>query len=80
LGQLGLRHFSAHARDFGRCLGEGIFTFLFLGDVEKEARLFEIRAMLRPCVNDALERGLLPENPLRFIRVVPKIRLIGELA
>ena len=48
LGQLGLRHLFADARDFGRGLGERIFTLLFFGDVEKEARLFQIRAMLRP--------------------------------
>src|SRR5688500_4258134 len=80
LGQLGLGHFLPDARDFGRGLGESIFTLLFFGDVEKEARLFQIRAMLRPSVNNALKRGLLPYDPLSFFRVVPKIRLIGEPA
>jgi hypothetical protein len=50
----------AGAGDFGRSLGQRIFTFLFFGDVEKEARLFQIRAMLRPRVYDVFERGLLP--------------------
>ena len=53
--------------------------FSSLCDVEKKARLFEIRAMLLPGVDDAFEGGLFPENALGFFAVVPKIRLDGEL-
>jgi hypothetical protein len=80
LGQLRLRHLSTDAGDFGRSFGESLVAFLILGDVEKKTCLLEIRAMFRPGVNDAFEGGLLPQNPLSFIRVVPEIRLIGELA
>jgi hypothetical protein len=79
LRQLGLCHFPADAGDLGRSLGKGVFALLVLGDVEKKARLFEIRAMLLPDVDNALEGGLLFENTLGFFRVVPKIRLAGNL-
>jgi hypothetical protein len=74
-----LRHLFADAGHFGRRFGESLFTFLVLGNVEKKTRFFEIAAMLCPCVDDALEGRLLFENPLGLLRVVPKIRLAGEL-
>jgi len=58
LRQLGLRHLSADAGNLRRGFGQSVFAFLVLGDVEKKPRVFEIRAMLRPDVDDILQRGL----------------------
>ena len=59
--------------------GKRIIVFFVLGDVEVEARLFELGAVFRPCVDDRFERRLLLEYRLGFFRVVPEIRLGGDL-
>jgi len=47
-----LSHLLAHSSDLRRRLGQSIVALFILGNVEKEARFFEVGAMLRPCVND----------------------------
>jgi len=47
-----LSHLLAHGSDLRRRLGQSIIALFILRDVKKEARFFEVGAMLRPCVND----------------------------
>jgi hypothetical protein len=53
-----LGHLLARGGYFGRGFGERILAFFILGDVEIEARFFEVGPMLAPGVDDAFERRL----------------------
>jgi hypothetical protein len=77
--ELGFRHLLAHGSDLRRRLGKSIFALFILGDVEKKTRFLEVCAMFRPSVNDGFQRGLLLENCLSFLRVVPEIGFRGDL-
>jgi len=74
-----LSHLLAHSSDLRRRLGQSIVALFILGDLEKKPRFLEVGAMLRPCVNDGFQRGLLLENCLSFLRVVPEIGVRGDL-
>jgi hypothetical protein len=79
LFELGLRHLVTDSGNFRCGFAQRVFALFVLGDVEKKTRLFEVCAVLGPGVNDAFERRLFFENRLRFFRVVPEIRLGGDL-
>jgi hypothetical protein len=73
-----LRHLPADRGDLGRGFAQRIVALFIFGDVEKEPRLFEIRAVLFPGVDDAFEGRLFFKKRLGFFRVVPEIRLRGD--
>jgi hypothetical protein len=79
LCELGLRHLGADGGNFRCGFGKRVFALFVFGDAKKKPRLFEVRAVLRPGVDDAFEGRLFLENRLRFFRVVPEIRLGGDL-
>jgi hypothetical protein len=74
-----LRHFFTDGGNFRRGFVQRVFAFFVFGDTEKKTRFFEVGTVLRPGVNDALERRLFFEQRLRFVRVVPEIRSRGDL-
>jgi hypothetical protein len=79
LCELGLRHLGADGGNFRCGFAQRVFALFVFGDAKKKTRLFEVRAVLRPGVDDAFEGRLFLENRLRFFRVVPEIRLGGDL-
>jgi hypothetical protein len=79
LCELGLRHLGADGRDFRCGFAQRVFALFVFGDAKKKTRFLEVRVVLRPGVDDAFERRLFLENRLRFFRVVPEIRLGGDL-
>ena len=66
-------------RDLAGGFAERLFAFLVFGEIEKEARLFELGAILLPRLQNAFETRLLLENSLGLVAVVPEIRLGGKL-
>jgi hypothetical protein len=74
-----LRHFFTDGGNFRCGFVQRVFTLFVFGDIEKKTRFFQIGAVLRPSINDAFERRLFFEKCLRFVRVVPEIRLRGDL-
>jgi hypothetical protein len=79
LCELSLRHLGADGGNFGCGLAQRIVALFVFGDIKKKPRLFEVRAVLRPGVDDAFEGRLFLEDRLRLFRVVPEIRLGGDL-
>jgi len=77
--ELGFGHLFADSRYLCCCLGKGILAFFIFGDIKKKPGVFELGAMLRPCLDDCFERGLFLEDRLGFFCVVPEIRLGGDL-
>jgi hypothetical protein len=73
-----LRHLAGDLGNFGRRFAERLFALLVLGDVEKKPRLFEPGPVFFPSIDDAFKPGLLFEDALRLLAVVPEIRLGGE--
>jgi hypothetical protein len=70
-----LRHLAGDLGNFGRRFAERLFALLVLGDVEKKPRLFEPGPVFFPSIDDAFKPGLLFEDALRLLAVVPEIRL-----
>jgi hypothetical protein len=79
LGQLGLRNPLSNLGDFGRGLVQRFFVFFVLGDIEKEARLFEAGLILFPGIDDVLESRLFLKNSLGFFAVVPEVGTRNDL-
>jgi hypothetical protein len=79
LRQLGLRHLPSDSGNFTGGFTQRFLVVLVFGDIEEKSRLFKIGAMFFPGGDYRFERGLLAENALRFFRVIPKIRLGGNL-
>lgn len=79
LGELGLRQLLANRSHFCGRFVERVVVLLVLGDFQKKPGFLEVRAMLFPGADKTFNRRLLSENALRFFRVVPKIRLPGDL-
>jgi hypothetical protein len=77
--ELDLGQFLGDFADLGRCFAQRLLALLVFREVEKEARLFELGPVLLPRIEDVLDAGLLFEDRLRLIGVVPEIRLGGEL-
>ena len=65
--------------DLCRRFAQRFIALFVLGDVEKEAGLFESRSIFFPGVDDVFQGGLLFENSLSFFAIVPEIRLRGDL-
>jgi hypothetical protein len=74
-----LRHFFTDGDNFSRGFVQSVLALFVFGNVEKKPRFLEVRVVLRPGVDDAFEGRLFFENRLRFFRVVPEIRLGGDL-
>jgi hypothetical protein len=79
LSQLQLRELLGDLRDFAGRFAERLFALLVFREIEKEARFFEVGAILLPRIEDVFEARLLFENCLRLVAVVPEIGLGGEL-
>jgi hypothetical protein len=79
LSQLQLRELLSDLGDFAGRFAERFLALFIFGEIEKEARLFELGAILLPRVEDVFEARLLLENSLRLVGVVPEIGLGGEL-
>jgi hypothetical protein len=77
--ELDLRQFLGDLGDFGGRLGERLLALLVPGEIEKEARLFQLGAIFLPRIEGVLNAGLLFEDRLRLVGVVPEIGLGGEL-
>jgi hypothetical protein len=75
-----LRHLAGDLGNFGRSFAERFFALFILGDLEKKPRLFEPGPVFFPSIDDAFKPGLLFEDTLRLLAVVPEIRLGGESA
>jgi hypothetical protein len=60
-------------RHLGRGFAKRLFAFLVPRQIEKEARVFELGAILVPRIDDVFEARLLLENGLRLVAVVPEI-------
>jgi hypothetical protein len=75
--------------DLGQLLGDfadlcggfaqRLLALLVFREIEKEARLFELDPVLLPRIERVLDAGLLFEDRLRLVGVVPEIGLGGEL-
>jgi hypothetical protein len=74
-----LGHLPADAGHFCRGFAQRVIAFFILRYIEKKARLFEVRAVLCPRLDDVLERRLFSEKCLGLFSVVPEIRLGCEL-
>jgi hypothetical protein len=79
LFELGFSHLFANSGDLCCGFGKGILAFFIFGDIKKKSGLFELGAMLCPCVDDRFERRLFFEYRLGFFCVVPEIGLGGDL-
>jgi hypothetical protein len=77
--QLGFSHFPADRGDLRCRLRERVLAFFVPGNVEKKPRFLEIGAVFAPGVDNRLERGLFFEKRLGSFRVVPEVRLGGDL-
>jgi hypothetical protein len=74
-----LRHFFTDGGNFRSGFGQRVFALFVFGNVKKKPRFLEVRVVLRPGVDNAFEGRLFLENRLRLFRVVPEIRLGGDL-
>ena len=77
--ELGFGHFFANSGDLCCGLGKGVLVFFIFSDIKKKPGLFQLDAMLCPCVDDRFERRLFFEYRLGFFCVVPEIGLRGDL-
>jgi hypothetical protein len=73
--ELDLRQLLGDFADLGGRFAERLFALLVLREIEKEARLFELGAVLLPRVEGVLDASLLFEDRLRLVGVVPEIGL-----
>ena len=63
----------------GGRLGQGLFALLILGQIEKEARLLEPGAVFLPGLQDLFQAGLLFQDGLGLLAVVPEIGAGSDL-
>ena len=79
LRQLGLGHLLGDCVDLAGGFAERFVALLVFGDVKKKPRLRKIGVMFFPTGENVFEGRLFFKNALRFVGVVPKIRLGGDL-
>ena len=77
--ELGFGHLFANSGDLCCGLGKGVLAFFIFSNIKKKPGLFQLGAMLCPCVDDRFERRLFFEYRLGFFCVVPEIGLRGDL-
>jgi hypothetical protein len=77
--ELGFGHLFANSGDLCCGLGEGVLAFFIFSNIKEKPGLFQLGAMLCPCVDDRFERRLFFEYRLGFFCVVPEIGLRGDL-
>jgi len=77
--ELGFGHLFANSGDLCCGLGKGVLAFFIFSNIKEKPGLFQLGAMLCPCVDDRFERRLFFEYRLSFFCVVPEIGLRGDL-
>jgi hypothetical protein len=79
LVELDLGHRLCDLGDLCGRLGQRLFVFLILGDIQEKARFVETGTAFFPGVNDLFERGLFFEEVLGLLPVAPEVGPGGEL-